>query len=199
MIPGLPSSLTTPRLLLRPYQPSDAAWYYEMALANQEHLRRYEAGNSIMTIHTPAEAEVVVQRMADDWDARHCFFFAAFEKQTGGFTCQIYVGPLSWDLPEFTIGYIVEKDHQGQGYVTEAARVARDFIFEHLHAQRASIETDDTNLRSIRVAERLGMVKEAHFRQNRRNPAHKTTPNFQEEIVRTRKRQHESFLFLRGR
>jgi len=32
------------------------------------------------------------------------------------------------------------------------------------------IECDDTNLRSIRVAERCGFVREAHFRENKRNP-----------------------------
>jgi RimJ/RimL family protein N-acetyltransferase len=170
MLPSLPSSLETPRLLLRPYQPSDAAWYFEMSLANQEHLRRYESGNSILTIQSLQDAEVVVQRFAGDWAARHCFFLAAFDRLSGEFVCQIYIGPLSWELPEFTIGYIAEKDHEGMGYVTEAARAALGFIFEHLHAQRASLETDDTNLRSYRIAERLGMQREAHFRENRRNP-----------------------------
>lgn len=165
----LPISFETARLLLRPYQPSDAAWYYQMALANQEHLRRYEAGNSIMTIHTLQDAERVVQRFADDFTERHCFFLGAFVKLSGEFACQIYVGPLSWELPEFSIGYIAEVSHQGMGYVSEAAGAALDFVFEHLHALRASLQCDDTNLRSFHVAERLGMVREAHFRQNRRN------------------------------
>ena len=170
MFPNLPTSLTTARLLLRPYQPSDAPWYYQMSLANQAHLARYEAGNSIMTIHTLQDAETVMQRFANDFAERNCFYLGAFDKQTGEFVCQIYIGPLSWELPEFTMGYICEKDHQGQGYVTEAARAAMDFVFEHLGALRLSLETDDTNQRSYRVAERLGMAREAHLRQNRRNP-----------------------------
>ena len=170
MLTSLPTSLTTPRLLLRPYQPSDAAWYYPMSLANQEHLRRYESGNSIMSIHSLEDAQVVMQRMAEDWDAHHCFFLAAFEQQTGEFACQIYIGPLSWELPEFTLGYIAEKDHQGKGYVTEAARAAVDFVFEQLGALRLSLSCDDTNERSYRVAQRLGMQREAHIRQNHRQP-----------------------------
>jgi aminoglycoside 6'-N-acetyltransferase len=166
----LPTSLETPRLLLRPYRTSDATWYYTMSLANQSHLARYESGNSIMTIQTLEDAQAVVQRMADDWAARHCFFLAAFDKKSAEFACQIYIGPLSWSLPDFTLGYIAEKDHQGQGYVTEAARAALDFIFGSLNAVRASLEVDDTNQRSYRVAKRIGMQREAHFRQNRRQP-----------------------------
>jgi ribosomal-protein-alanine N-acetyltransferase len=43
------------------------------------------------------------------------------------------------------------------------------FIFEHLKAHRVRVECDDTNERSWRVAERCGMVREGHFRENKRN------------------------------
>lgn len=183
--PSATFQITTPRLLLRPYRVSDASWYYEMALANQEHLRRYESGNAIMTIQTLADARAVVQRMAEDWDARQCFFLAAFEQTTGEFACQIYIGPLSWELPEFSLGYIAEKDRQGMGYVTEAARAALDFVFEHLNAQRLSIQTDDTNLRSYRVAERLGLLREGHFRQNHRHPDGSLTGTYHYAMLRS--------------
>lgn len=165
----LPASFETRRLLLRPYQPSDATWYYAISLANQEHLRRYESGNAIMTICSLAEAEVVVRRMSEDWANGLCFFLGGFERESGDFVCQVYIGPVSWELPEFTLGYIAEVSHQGHGYVTEAAGAALDMVFEHLHAQRVSLQCDDTNLPSFHVAERLGMLREGHLRQNRRN------------------------------
>jgi aminoglycoside 6'-N-acetyltransferase len=155
-----------------------------MSLANQEHLRRYESGNSIMTIQTLEDAQVVVQRMANDWTEHQCFFFGAFDRHTGEFVCQIYVGPLSWELPEFTLGYICEKDHQGQGYVTEAAGAAMDFVFEHLNAHRLSLRTDDTNARSYHVAERLGMQREAHIREDHRHPDGTITGTYQYGMLR---------------
>ncbi len=39
-----------------------------------------------------------------------------------------------------------------------------------LMAQRVCLECDDTNLRSIHVAERCGFVQEGHIRENKRNP-----------------------------
>jgi RimJ/RimL family protein N-acetyltransferase len=60
-----------------------------------------------------------------------------------------------------------DKDHEGQGLVTEAARAA---IFEHLQAHRIRLEYDDTNVRNMRVAERCELVQEAHLRENKKNP-----------------------------
>jgi RimJ/RimL family protein N-acetyltransferase len=163
----LPTRLETERLYLRPYQPGDGEWYYAMSLKNKEHLQRYEPHNAVITIQSVEDAEVVMRDMALDFAARNCFFMGAFDKQTGEFVAQLYIGAVSWALPEFQIGYFVEQAHQGQGYVTEAVQAALKFIFEHLSAQRASLQCSDTNERSYRVAERCGMLREGHFRQNK--------------------------------
>ncbi len=42
-------------------------------------------------------------------------------------------------------------------------------LFEILDAHRIRIETDDTNIRSIRVAERCGFAQEGHIRENKKN------------------------------
>ena len=76
---------------------------------------------------------------------------------------------MSWSLPEFQIGYFVDMDHEGKGYVTAAVRGALGFVFDHLGAHRASVECDDTNVRGIRVAERCGLIREGHIRENKRN------------------------------
>jgi aminoglycoside 6'-N-acetyltransferase len=169
LVLAIPTHIETKRLSLRCFQPGDGRWYYAASQKNRDHLARYESDNVIMTIHSEEAAEVVVRDLAAEWAARNCFFMAAFDKQTGVFVAQIYIGPVNWDLPEFQIGYFVDKDHEGQGYVTEAATAAMSFIFEHLKAHRVRLECDDTNLRSIRVAERCGMVREGHIRENKKN------------------------------
>jgi aminoglycoside 6'-N-acetyltransferase len=93
----------------------------------------------------------------------------AFKRETEEFVAQVYVGPVDWDVPEFTIGFFADNDHEGKGYVTEASRAAIGFIFEHLGAHRVRLECDDTNQRSVRVAERCGMVREGHIRENKRH------------------------------
>lgn len=141
-----------------------------MAQRNRAHLAEYESDNVVMSATTEEEAEVIVRDLANDWAARNHFFIGAFDKTTGAFVAQVYVGPVSWDLPEFRIGYFADKDHEGQGYVTEAAQAAIAFVFDYLGAQRLRLECDDTNVRSYRVAERCGMVREGHFLASKRRP-----------------------------
>ena len=169
MLLEIPMRIEAGRICLRRYEASDGQWYYTTSENNRTHLARYEAENVVMSIESKTDAEVVVRELAAEWGARNCFFMAAFDRETDEFVAQVYVGPVNWDVPEFEIGFFADKDHEGQGYVTEAVSAAMGFIFEHLGAHRVRMECDDTNERSRRVAERCGMVREGHVRENKRN------------------------------
>jgi RimJ/RimL family protein N-acetyltransferase len=172
MLSGLPNGFETARLSLRSYAAGDGAWYFAVGQKNHAHLERYESGNVIFGLKSVEEAEAAVQGMQADWAARRWFFLGAFEKARrdkdllSQFVAQIYIGPVDQALPEYEIGYFVDVDQEGQGFVTEAVQGALGFTFEHLHAHRVRIECCDTNLRSARVAERCGFVLEGHLREN---------------------------------
>ena len=169
MLLEIPERIEAERIYLRRYRAGDGPWYYAVSQRNRDHLARYEAGNVIMSIQSAHQAEIVVRQLAAEWVARNCFFMGAFDKETDEFVAQVYVGPVNWDVPEFAIGYFVDQDREGQGYVTAAVKATLGFIFEHLAAHRVRLECDDTNVRSRRVAERCGMVLEGHIRENKRN------------------------------
>jgi RimJ/RimL family protein N-acetyltransferase len=167
--PDIPTRMETERLYLRCYAQGDGSWYYPMSLQNRAHLARYESENPVMAIQSEQQAEEVVRSFAMQWAEGRNFFWGAFDRTTDVFVAQIHVGLVSWELPEFQIGYFVDIAHEGRGYITEAVGAALLFVFQHLHAHRVRLECDDTNVRSMRVAERCGMVKEAHLRQNKKN------------------------------
>ena len=110
-----------------------------------------------------------MQELAAEWVAHNCFFIDAFGKKTGDFVAQIYVGPVDWNLPEFQIGYFVDVEHEGRGFVTEAVRATLAILFDILNAHRVRLECDETNIRSIRVAERCRMTRKGYLRENRRD------------------------------
>jgi ribosomal-protein-alanine N-acetyltransferase len=170
MLLEIPTRIEAERIYLRRYEAGDGQWYYAMGKRNRTHLARYEAENAVMSIKSEQDAEILVRKLAAEWMARTCFFMGAFDRETDEFVAQVYVGPVSWDVPEFEIGFFVDKEREGQGYVTEAVRAVMGFLFEHLKAHRVRMECDDTNVRSRRVAERCGMVREGHIRENKRNP-----------------------------
>lgn len=64
------------------------------------------------------------------------------------------------------IGYIFHPDHHGCGYATEAAGVLLELGFAGAALHRIYARCAAANLASWRVMERLGMRREAHFRDH---------------------------------
>ena len=150
----------------RAYRAGDGPAYHAVCVRNKAHLLPFEDGNAALKVNTVEDAEILVREFAAQWVNRDAFFLGAWQKTDPTvFVAQIYVGPVNWDLPEFALGYFVDCLHEGQGFVTEAARVALGFVFNNLGAYRVRLGCNDTNERSYRVAERCGFTREAHLRQ----------------------------------
>ncbi len=165
MLYALPETLVTERLTLRPYRQGDGAAYFTLCQNNKAHLLPFEAGNPALSVSTADEAEILVRELAADWHARSIFFMGVWHTQTGGLVAQVVLSVVNWHLPEFALGYFVDKDHEGHGYVTEACRALIRWAFEQWGAQRLSSGCNELNLRSRRVLERCGFVQEGLLRQ----------------------------------
>jgi RimJ/RimL family protein N-acetyltransferase len=63
------------------------------------------------------------------------------------------------------IGWAVDPGHQGRGYATEAANALLAHGFEDLGLHRIIATCQPQNAASVRVMEKLGLRREAHFRQ----------------------------------
>jgi RimJ/RimL family protein N-acetyltransferase len=74
----------------------------------------------------------------------------------------------SAELGEGNIGYEFHPDVWGRGYATEAATAILTFAFEELGLHRVWAECVADNVASARVLEKLGMRREAHFREHQR-------------------------------
>jgi RimJ/RimL family protein N-acetyltransferase len=64
------------------------------------------------------------------------------------------------------IGYMLNPSHHGHGYATEGAARMLQLGFEWLELHRIVARLDARNDASARLAERLGMRREAHLREN---------------------------------
>ena len=170
MVSTLPPILFSDRLVLRSYCFGDESWYYEMSQRNRTHLERYEPENPAMAIKTEDDAKKIITDLVNEWKKGSHYFMGVFLKEPEQFVAQLYIGLVNRDVREFGIGYFSDVEHEGNGYVTEAVNTVVKSLFEILNAHRIRIETDDTNVRSIGVAERCGFVREGHIRKNKKNP-----------------------------
>ncbi|PLX17598.1 MAG: GNAT family N-acetyltransferase [Marinilabiliales bacterium] len=64
------------------------------------------------------------------------------------------------------VGFTLDKNHQGKGYATESIQKVIGYLFNILNKHRVVASVDPRNKKSIRLLERLGFRKEAHFKKS---------------------------------
>jgi ribosomal-protein-alanine N-acetyltransferase len=64
------------------------------------------------------------------------------------------------------LGYMITPEHWGKGYVTEAVTVLLDFAFNTLQFHSIEAVIDSRHTASERVLQKVGFIKEAHFKEN---------------------------------
>jgi RimJ/RimL family protein N-acetyltransferase len=152
MTPGL----RTPRLLLRPWRPSDLAAFAamnadvrvmeffrstlteEQSRAFADRMQRFlaENGYGMFAVEVPGVAEFI------------------------GYTGLAIPGFEAHFTPCVEIGWRLAFDHWGRGYASEAAAAVRDHAIEVLRLPEIVSFTTEGNARSRRVMERIGMTRD---------------------------------------
>ena len=71
------------------------------------------------------------------------------------------------EIPMYEIGYWLDTQYTGHGYMTEAVMAIKDFAFDRLKAARVQLCTQPENIKSIAIAKRCGFTQEAILKKCR--------------------------------
>lgn len=141
-------TLETERLILRGWRESDLDGYASL-MADADYSR------FIMGPLSRDGAWRGIALFIGHWALRGFGHFALEEKSSGAFVG--YCGPwFPLGFPEREIGWALVPTAQGNGYATEAARIARDYVYGTLGWSTAISLIVPENIPSRKVAERLG-------------------------------------------
>ena len=69
------------------------------------------------------------------------------------------------DYGTYEIGYTFNRKYQGNGYACESVGAFIRYAFDKIGTRRIMAEIDVRNERSFKLCERLGMRREAEFKQ----------------------------------
>lgn len=145
-------TLETERLLLRQFRSGDLEAYAPMC-ADPEVMRYLGTGVTL----TRAETWRGMATMLGHWKLLGYGMFALELKSTGQLLGRAgFLDPPGW--PGFELGWVLGRQHWGKGYALEAATAARAYAFGKMQRDRFISLIRPGNLRSIRVAEKLGAV-----------------------------------------
>ena len=150
-------TLTTERLRLRAFQANDLDAYAEMQ-ANPEVMRYLVTGRT----STRAEVWRTMATALGGWALRGYGMWACEKIDDQAFVGSVGIfQPFDWPEPE--IAYSLDCPYWRQGFATEGAKAARDWLFERFPLPRTASFIRPDNHASKRVAERLGAVLERTF------------------------------------
>jgi RimJ/RimL family protein N-acetyltransferase len=142
-----------------------------MAAMNADpEVMRYIGDGSVLPFDRD-RAAAGVERALREWDERGFGLLSVFVRETGeyaGWVALAVPNFLPQILPAVEIGWRFPRSQWGQGYGTEAARVALEFAFEECGLDRIVSIRHVDNVRSKRVMDNLGL----RFESETTVPAH---------------------------
>ena len=154
--------LETERLILRPFIESDALDAYEYLKEPLVHC--FEC----MKVNSLDEAIKAVQERAKDTQ----YYFAIVLKENGKVIGEIDAMPETAApdqnnavLDTFSPCWMIHQNYHGRGYAYEAAKAFFEYLFDKKGARRIYAYTEDDNIASQKLCEKLGMRREGLFRE----------------------------------
>jgi RimJ/RimL family protein N-acetyltransferase len=112
------------------------------------------------------------------WDARTAFFFAVCELGSDSFIGTVWLRDVRAFDSSAELAVLMDAQHIGAGYGTDAQRIALRFAFATLGLNRVSLVVLARNARAIRSYEKLGFQREGVLRR-----AARASSGFEDLIV----------------
>lgn len=141
--------IETDRLVLRP-----------LTIADLDEFLAMHATPEVIHTMGPYSRSSAVERLKSyerEWEEHGYGLVALIERATGRFVGRS--GLKYWPhLGETEVGWVLHPSFWGLGFATEAARACLDWGFRNLDVPYITAMIVPDNLRSLRVAERLGMT-----------------------------------------
>lgn len=90
------------------------------------------------------------------WALKGCGKWVLADAKSGELIGRIGFIDCPYEWPGLELGWTIAREHWGKGYATEAATLALDWGFNNLDRNEIISLIHPNNVRSVRVAERLG-------------------------------------------
>ena len=162
------SPIHTDRLILREFTSADWPAVHQYA-SDPEVMRAL----LLLPNNEDKSREVVEEFVARQEEEERTLFELAITLATSGELIGASGIRIIWPRNrEASMGYVLRRDTWGNGYATEAAAEILRIGFEVLEAHRVIGTVDTANIGSIKVLEKLGMMREGMNRQSFWSPPH---------------------------
>ncbi|HEX2696492.1 MAG TPA: GNAT family N-acetyltransferase [Anaerolineales bacterium] len=158
-----PEKFETERLILRRPRLDDAIAIFSKYAQDRE-VTRYLTWQPHKNIE---ETHSIVELMLKLWDEGKVYTYIIALKDLDSAIGTIAMQPNGFKVE---IGYALARSYWGKGYMTEAARVIINWLFQQPDVYRVFAACDIENSASARVLEKAGMTREGILHRSSMHP-----------------------------
>jgi len=163
--------LSTGRLHLRAPREGDGERIYEAVVETLDQLRAWPGSLPWAMVEPSATvSETFCRESAAAFIKRSTLVYLVFD-HAGNFVASTSLHRIDWAVPKFEVGYWCRASRQHQGFMTEALAALMRYAFDGIGAQRVEAITDEQNLASRLLCEKVGMQLEGIMRKDRITPS----------------------------
>lgn len=153
-------SISTERLVLRPFEEADIPAHTEMM--NDEQVT---AWTSVPHPYTVADAEEWVGRIAPAERAEgRGIVLAVTEFLTQRLVGTVHLQNTNWRTLAAEVAYVTAPWARGEGYATESVLAVAKWLFRNQRFERLELRTAADNTASQQVAQKIGCISEGVLR-----------------------------------
>lgn len=157
-----PYRIETERLVIRCYEPRDAALLKEAVDSSLDHLRPWMPWAQFEP-QTLAEKVELIRGFRARFDLDQDYVYAVFARDESRLLGGSGLHKRA-DDGSLEIGYFIRADAIRQGLATEVTAVLTRVGFERCGLDRVDVKVDPENTPSLGVPRKLGFTEEAHLR-----------------------------------
>jgi ribosomal-protein-serine acetyltransferase len=110
------------------------------------------------------EVEHLMKDFLELWEHDNAYLFNILDSSTNQVVGFAFLNHVIRQYQMANLGYLVRNSRQREGIATEAAKLVAGYGFEKLSFQRIEIVVRKDNVPSLKVAEKLGAVREGLLR-----------------------------------
>ncbi|MDJ0345012.1 GNAT family N-acetyltransferase [Streptomyces sp. H10-C2] len=153
-------SISTERLVLRPYEEADIP-----ALAEMMNDELVTAWTSVPQPYTEDDARSFATRIAPaERTEGRGIVFAVTEFLTQRLVGTVHLQNTDWRIRSSEIGYMTAPWARGEGYASESVLAVTQWLFDDQKFERLELRTAADNTASQQVAQKIGCISEGVLR-----------------------------------
>lgn len=157
--------MTFNNFIIRPITIDDVENYFSFIESNRQRIAPYYPVIAKSTPDVESTLEYIKRRVQRA-EKKEYITFVIVDIEAHKIIGAIFLKAIDWKNMKSEIGSFIDEGYEGKGIVSEGLSMAINHCFWVLELNKVFFKIHKDNLRSIRIAEKLGFTKEGVLRQD---------------------------------